>query len=74
MRITFTTNTNTRRTFTDVEMIIIDETEMCIWQPQIGNKRGSRRTRLPRNEIVGIVYVQTKESNNEPMEDTKTSR
>jgi len=62
MRITLTVNT-TRRAFENVEMIIIDEKEMCIWQPQIGNKRGSRRTRIDRKELHGIVYVQTQQEN-----------
>jgi hypothetical protein len=62
MRITLTVNT-TRRAFENVEMIIIDEKEVCIWQPNVGNQRGSRRTRLARTDVQGIVYVQTQIEN-----------
>jgi hypothetical protein len=62
MRITLTVK-KTRRAFDNVEMLIIDEKELCIWQPNIGNARGSRRTRLTREEVEGIVYVQTQLEN-----------
>lgn len=66
MRIMLTTNTG-RLSFDEVEMIIVDEIEMCIWQPNIGRKKGSRRTRFARNQIKGIIYLDTLDST----EDTK---
>lgn len=55
--------TTTGRIFYDeVEMIIIDEKELCVWQPQIGTKKGSRRTRIERKNIKGIVNVDTNET------------
>lgn len=62
MRITLRVK-QTRRAFENVEMIIIDEKEVCIWQPNVGNQRGSRRTRLTREEVNGIVYIQTGHEN-----------
>lgn len=59
MRITLTRNA-TRHAFENVEMVIIDDKELCIWQPNVGNRRGSRRTRIDRKELKGIVYVETK--------------
>lgn len=60
MRLTLTRN-KTRHAFENVEMLIIDEKELCVWQPNVGNKRGSRRTRIDRKELQGIVYVETDE-------------
>lgn len=50
-----------RRSFENVEMIIIDDKEIVIWQPKPGNQRGSRRTRFERHEIMGVIHVDTNE-------------
>lgn len=69
MRITLSHVTG-RRAFENVEMIIADDKEIVIWQPNVGNKRGSRRTRFERHEIMGIMYVETDERK---METSKTN-
>jgi hypothetical protein len=56
MRIVLNTKTGMQM-FDNVEMIIVDDIEFIIWQPNIGNKKGSRRTRFTRYDMVGVVQV-----------------
>ena len=60
-----------RRAFDDVEMIIVDDKEIVIWQPKAGNQRGSRRTRFERHEVMGIIYVDTDQKEKGKMETEK---